>query len=96
MKLPTWKQAFIILGGAVAIAFCACFGFMVSTQYADASSFGFDVMVGFGIVAIVCLFVAIPYSLIVMFIRFVRALKTPQAPPPPPPPPPENPHGPSA
>lgn len=98
MKLPTWKQAFIILGGALALAFCTCFGFMVSTQYADASSFAADVMIGFGIVSIVCLFVAVPYALVVMFIRLVRALMAPPSPPPssPPPPPPEQPNGPSA
>ena len=87
MKLPTWKQAFVILGGASALSFCACFGFLVSAEYADNNSFAAVLMVSLGIVAIVCLFIAIPYSLIVMFIRFVRALMAP---------PPEKPNGPSA
>lgn len=90
MKLPTWKQAFVILAGAIGLSFCACFGFLVSATYADENSFAAVVMVSLGIVAIVCLFIAIPYSLIVIFIRFVRELMKP------PPPPPEKPNGPSA
>ena len=93
MKLPTWKQAFIILGCAIVLNFCACFGFLVSAEYADRNSFAAFVMVSLGIVAIVTLVVVIPYSLIAMLIRLVRALRTP---PPLPPPPPENPNGPSA
>jgi hypothetical protein len=93
MKLPTWKQAFVILAGAMGLSFCACFGVLVSATYADSNSFAAVMMVSLGIVAIVCLFIAIPYSLVVMLIRLVRALMTP---PPPPPRPPERPDGPSA
>jgi hypothetical protein len=89
MKLPTWKQAFVILGGSLVLSFCACFGFMVSADYADQNNFALVVMFSLGIVAIITVFGLIPYSLIVLCIRFVKALATP-------PPPPEKPDGPSA
>jgi hypothetical protein len=92
MKLPTWKQAFLILGGALVLNFCACFGFLVSAEYADQNSFAAVVTVALGIVALITLLIVIPYSLVVMCIRMIRALMAP-SPPPPTPPPAEDPDG---
>lgn len=84
MTLPTWKQAFVILGGSIVLAFSACFGFAVVANTRIPDDVLLVLLIILAVIAFAALFVGVPYSLVVMLIRLVRGSKSP---------PPETPDG---